>query len=61
MDLGKLVRTIPLCGGEKCCPSLRIYASGAGAVLINDDGGMVSLTLEQTKELRDLLNKEFPK
>jgi hypothetical protein len=66
MDLGKIVRTVSLCGGEKCCPSVRLYGPDGISLIPEggerfDEGEPLRLTHAQTLQLRDLLNKEYPR
>jgi len=48
------------CGGEKCCPEVIIDSD---RMAIEDDAKdyYVELTSEQTKKLREILNREIPK
>jgi len=47
------------CGSEKCCPEAIIIDD---CLTLEDDyQESVTLTAEQTKKLREILNREIPK
>lgn len=54
------MKTIKLCGEEKCCPELLLLNNAVIAAMLKDGEVEILLTKEQTLTLRDVLNKEFP-
>jgi hypothetical protein len=49
------MKEITLCGGRKCCPTLKI---GDDITIVDDYGGKVTMTKEQAKILAEVIGKE---
>lgn len=53
MGQGVKDKTIALCGGDSCCPTVTL---GEKEVILRDDfGGEIHLTLEQFQDLKRLV------
>jgi hypothetical protein len=60
------MKEFSLCAGEKCCPRVRVHDDKSISLhdmdpWAHDGQVIIGLSVVQTIELRDLLNKEFPK
>lgn len=44
------VTRIQLCGVQGCCPTMEIHHKSDKVIIIDDDGGKVTLTKEQWRE-----------
>lgn len=44
------VTRIHLCGVQGCCPTVEIHHGSDKVVIVDDDGGKVTLTKEQWRE-----------
>ena len=50
------VTRIQLCGVQSCCPIVEIHHGSDKIVIIDDDGGKVTLTKEQWREALTKVN-----
>jgi len=51
METNKNIRNITLCGVQGCCPEVSLNDDAKNAVIKDDDGGFVTLSFDQLKDL----------